>query len=230
MKYDNVVEGIFISRPNRFIAKVQIDGKETVVHVKNTGRCRELLVPGCTVYLEKSANTKRRTSYDLIAVVKRENNLLINMDSYAPNIAAYEWISKMASALAVEGAVVKREVAYGNSRLDLCVEGKKDTAFIEVKGVTLEQNGVALFPDAPTERGVKHVKELEKCVKDGYKAYVLFVIQMKGPKVFRPHEEMHREFARALWEAKKAGVGIIAVDCNITPDSMIIDSTIEVVV
>lgn len=232
MKYSNVIKGIFIERPNRFIAKVEIDGQIVIVHVKNTGRCRELLIPGCTVYLEKSTNPNRKTPYDLIAVVKQENNLLINMDSNAPNCAAYEWIENMINTSGDKALeyTLKREVVYGDSRLDLCIEGKTESVFIEVKGVTLEKNGIALFPDAPTQRGVKHIKELEKCVRDGHRAYLLFVIQMKGPRIFKPNTAMHEEFACALCEAKKAGVEIIAMDCKVTPNQMTIDESIEVVV
>ncbi|MBE7059177.1 MAG: DNA/RNA nuclease SfsA [Ruminococcaceae bacterium] len=238
MKYKNIVQGKFINRPNRFIANVEIDGEVETVHVKNTGRCKELLVSGATVYLEKVSESSRKTKYDLVAVIKERKNekpLLINMDSQAPNAAAAEWIKGIVSKLddSTEYAV-RTEVKYGNSRFDLCVEhsvaGETKKTFIEVKGVTLEENGVALFPDAPTERGIKHIRELEKCVKEGNEAYILFVIQMKGMTEFRPNEQTHKEFADALRHAAKAGVKIIARDCIVTPDSMEIDEKIEVVI
>jgi len=238
MKYKNIVQGKFINRPNRFIANVEIDGEVETVHVKNTGRCKELLVSGATVYLEKVSESSRKTKYDLVAVIKERKNekpLLINMDSQAPNAAAAEWIKGIVSKLddSTEYAV-RTEVKYGNSRFDLCVEhsvaGETKKTFIEVKGVTLEENGVALFPDAPTERGIKHIRELEKCVKEGNEAYILFVIQMKGMTEFRPNERTHKEFADALRNAAKAGVKIIARDCIVTPDSMEIDEKIEVVI
>lgn len=238
MKYKNIVQGKFINRPNRFIANVEIDGEVETVHVKNTGRCKELLVSGATVYLEKVSESSRKTKYDLVAVIKEIKNekpLLINMDSQAPNAAAAEWIKGIVSKLddSTEYAV-RTEVKYGNSRFDLFVEhsvaGETKKTFIEVKGVTLEENGVALFPDAPTERGIKHIRELEKCVKEGNEAYILFVIQMKGMTEFRPNEQTHKEFADALRHAAKAGVKIIARDCIVTPDSMEIDGKIEVVI
>ena len=230
MKYTNIVQGKFISRPNRFIAKVMIDGWEHTVHVKNTGRCRELLLPGATVFMEKSSNPQRKTQYDLVAVIKKYKDgrepVLINMDSMAPNIAAYEWIANKARKADCK---VRKEVTYGDSRLDICVEEANGSkTFIEVKGVTLEQDGVAMFPDAPTQRGVKHIYELIKCVQDGNKAYILFVIQMKGCHTFSPNKSMHPEFAAALCRAQQNGVGVIAMDCAITPDSMIIDSLIPV--
>lgn len=239
MNYQNIFKGKFISRPNRFIAEVEIDGVIETVHVKNTGRCKELLLPGATVYLEKASESSRKTKYDLIAVIKERKKaepLLINMDSQAPNIAAARWLREIVSSLEDEKKyVVRTEVKYGNSRFDLCVEHLEDNeevkkTFIEVKGVTLEENGVALFPDAPTERGIKHIRELEKCVKEGNEAYILFVIQMKGMTEFRPNEQTHKEFADALRHAAKAGVKIIARDCIVTPDSMQIDEKIEVVI
>ncbi|MBR4934136.1 MAG: DNA/RNA nuclease SfsA, partial [Clostridia bacterium] len=174
MKYDNVREGRFISRPNRFIAIVELDGEEITVHVKNTGRCKELLIPGCTVYLEKAKNPERKTPYDLIAVKK--GDILINMDSQVVNGAAEEWIKK--SGIFSSDARVKREVTHGASRFDLYIEDGDRRAFLEVKGVTLEKEGAALFPDAPTLRGVKHLNHLSEVILEGYEAYVLFVIQM----------------------------------------------------
>lgn len=224
LKYDNVIEGRFISRPNRFIAIVEIDGKEMTVHVKNTGRCKELLVSGCTVYLEKAKNPERKTPYDLIAVKK--GDILINMDSQVVNRAAEEWIPR--SGLFSREAVIKREVTHGNSRFDLYIEDRDRKAFLEVKGVTLEKEGKALFPDAPTLRGVKHLNHLSEIISDGYEAYVLFVIQMKGITSFSPHDEMHKDFGDALRNAQKSGVNILAYDCKVTPDTIEIDSPVTV--
>lgn len=230
MKYKNIVKGIFKSRPNRFIAHVEVDGKEETVHVKNTGRCRELLIENVTVYLEKSSNPNRKTAYDLVAVEKvREGkeSLLVNMDSQIPNAVAFEWL-KGENPLFSENAKVKREVTFGDSRFDLYVEDKDRKAFVEVKGVTLEHNGYALFPDAPTERGVKHINELVKAKEAGYEAYILFVIQMKEIHSFSPHREMHPDFAEALKNAYNKGVKVIAMDCVVTPDEMIIDKEVIV--
>ena len=180
MKYSNVIKGKFISRPNRFIAQVEIDGKCETVHVKNTGRCKELLISGTTVYLAKADNPERKTAYDLIGVEKQrmgKPELSVNMDSQAANDAAAEWLQK--GPLFPKDARICREVRYGNSRFDFYIEYEGKTAFLEVKGVTLEQDGIALFPDAPTERGVKHIKELISCKQNGYEAYILFVVQMK---------------------------------------------------
>lgn len=225
MKYKNIKKAVFLSRPNRFIARVDIDGKEETVHVKNTGRCRELLIPGCTVYLEGAGDTARKTAYDLVAVEK--GDLLINMDSQVVNDAAGEWITK--SGLFSIGAVIRREYTHKNSRVDFHIEDGDRKAFLEVKGVTLEKEGEALFPDAPTERGVKHVLHLCDCVKDGYEAYLLFVIQMKGVKSFSPNDGMHPEFGESLRRAAASGVQIIAMDCIVSPDSIEIDSPVAVV-
>ena len=194
------------------------------VHVKNTGRCKELLVSGCTVYLEKANNPERKTPYDLIAVKK--GDLLINMDSQVVNGAAFEWVLK--SGLFSSDACVRREVTHGNSRFDLYIEDGERRAFLEVKGVTLEMEGKALFPDAPTTRGVKHLNHLAEIISDGYEAYVLFVIQMKGITSFSPHDEMHKDFGDALRNAQKSGVNILAYDCKVTPDSIEIDSPVKV--
>lgn len=228
MQYSNVTEGRFLSRPNRFIAQVTVDGREETVHVKNTGRCRELLIPGCRVYLEESANPARKTRYDLIAVEKQRENgaLLVNMDSQVVNAAAEEWLRR--GNLFPEAALIRREVRYGASRFDFCMEHGGRKAFLEVKGVTLEHDGVASFPDAPTERGIKHIGELISCMEEGYEAYILFVIQMKGIKEFRPNDERHAAFGEALRRAKNAGVNIIAMDAVITPDSIIVDSEIPI--
>ena len=228
MKYKNVIKAKFVARPNRFIAFCELDGKRETVHVKNTGRCRELLVPDCTVYLALSDNPERKTKYDLIAVEKNtpRGNIMINMDSQAPNTAAYEWISS--GGYFGDGATVRREVTYGKSRFDLYVEQGERRAFVEVKGVTLENDGVASFPDAPTERGIKHVNELVAAKNDGYEAYILFVVQMKGVHTFKPNDETHKAFGDALRNAAKSGVKILAYDCVVSPEQMLIDSPINI--
>ncbi len=229
MKYREIVEGRFVARPNRFIAKVLIDGAVETVHVKNTGRCRELLVPDARVYLEVSDNPARKTKYDLVAVEKVTDRgvLLINMDSQIPNAAAGEWLKNC--GMFSEDAVIMREKTFGKSRFDFYIEDGNRKAFVEVKGVTLEHSGVTMFPDAPTERGVKHINELVTCVESGYEAYILFVIQMKGVTCFRPHDEMHPEFGAALRNAAENGVKILARDCVATPDSMVVDGEIRVI-
>ena len=224
MKYKNIVEGRFDSRPNRFIAYVTINGKQEKVHVKNTGRCRELLTEHATVYLEKSDNQERSTAYDLVAVKKGER--LINMDSQAPNKAVGEWLLK--GELFPGLKEVRAEKTYGKSRFDFYVETEERKAFIEVKGVTLEQNGVVLFPDAPSERAVKHVYELIEAVEEGYDAYIVLVIQMKDVNYFMPNAGMQPEFAAALLEARKAGVRILAYDCEVTPQTMDIRNPVPV--
>ena len=229
MEYGETVSGRFIIRHNRFVAEVEIDGRREVVHVKNTGRCRELLVPGAEVFLTVSGNPERKTKYDLIAVRKKRSGgdtLLINMDSQIPNGAVLEWLRN--STLFSPEARFRREVTYKDSRFDIYVEDGERRSFIEVKGVTLEKDGVAMFPDAPTERGVKHLNGLAGCVQEGYEAYVFFVIQMKGVAVFRPHDAMHPEFGDALRRAAAAGVKILAMDCRITPDTIAIDTPVEV--
>lgn len=214
MRYQNIEEGIFLKRPNRFIAHVEIKGKEVVCHVKNTGRCRELLVPGALVFLEKSDNPKRKTQYDLVAVQK--GNRLINMDSQVPNQIVEEWLR--AGNLFGKEAVIRREVPYGSSRFDLYIETGKRKIFMEVKGVTLEENGVVRFPDAPTQRGVKHIKELCRCMEEGYEAYIMFVVQMEEADYFEPNNRMHPEFGQALLEAEEAGVHILAYSCQVRKD------------
>lgn len=214
MKYENIVKGVFLERPNRFIAICEIDGKEEICHVKNTGRCRELLLKGVNVYLEKSSNPNRKTAYDLIAVQK--GNRLINMDSQVVNKVAVEFIPELFNNI----KYIKPEYKYGNSRFDIYVETEKEKIFVEVKGVTLEQDGVVRFPDAPTERGVKHLNELQKAVLEGYKAYVLFIIQMSDVDYFEPNRETHPQFADALKQAKENGVVPLAFDCEVTPDEI----------
>lgn len=225
MKYKNIVTGTFKSRPNRFIAMVEIDGKIEKCHVKNTGRCRELLLPDAEVYLEKSGNPQRKTAYDLIGVKKGE--LLINMDSQAPNKAVKEWLEKEVYFKHV--TFIKPECKYGNSRIDFYLETEEGRKiFIEVKGVTLEEEGIARFPDAPTERGIKHIQELQQAVAEGYEAYILFVIQMKEILQFEPNDRTHQAFGDALREAQKHGVSILAYDCVVTRDSMRLDSPVKV--
>lgn len=226
MVYKNIVQGKFLSRPNRFIANVEINGEAQVVHVKNTGRCRELLLPQATVYCEKSDNPKRKTAYDLVAVEKGE--LLINMDSQAPNQAFSEFIHGGSFKDGIE--CIARERQYKNSRFDFYFKIGKREYFAEVKGVTLEENGVVLFPDAPTERGVKHLKELEDAVKNGYGGCVVFVVQMERAEYFTPNTKTHMEFARQLKQAENTGVEIFAYTCKVTPDSISLLSEIPVVI
>lgn len=227
MKYNNCHTGVFLSRPNRFIAVVEIDGDQQRVHVKNTGRCRELLQPGNTVYLEKSANPARKTLYDLIAVEKQVpgGTRLVNMDSMAPNLAAKEWLEGGGLG---EIQNLRPEVKIGDSRFDFAGEQDGRRVVIEVKGCTLEENGTARFPDAPTERGVKHVRGLAKLAESGARCIILIVIQMKGVHTFRPNWETHPEFGEALVEARAAGVEIIAVDCEVRPGMVSIDSRVQV--
>lgn len=230
MQYRNVVQAKFLTRPNRFIALVEINGREEVVHVKNTGRCRELLLPGCKVYLERAANPDRKTKYDLIAVEKERPGLpplLINMDSQIPNQAAEEWLKS--GALFSQNAIIKREVTYHNSRFDFFLTDGDRKAFLEVKGVTLESHGIASFPDAPTERGVKHLQELSHCLLDGYDSYLLFVIQMQEITGFRPNDVMHPDFGKSLRAAQKNGVQLLAMDCDVTPDSIMLRKPVPIV-
>ncbi len=225
MKYKNITKGIFISRPNRFIAEVEIGGERCICHVKNTGRCKELLIPGVTVFLEVSDNPKRSTKYDLIAVKK--GKMLINVDSQAPNKVIYEWIREENYFKNI--TVFKPETLYGDSRFDLYLEAGGERIFAEVKGVTLENDGVVMFPDAPTQRGVKHINELIKASKEGYKAYIFFVIQMERCEYFTPNRKTHPEFADALREAEKQGVNIIAVDCSVAPDSLEVRNFVPII-
>ena len=217
MQYQQVKRGLFLARPNRFIAQVELAGKTETVHVKNTGRCRELLVPGATVYVEGSDNPKRKTKYDLIAVEK--GSLLINMDAQAPNHLFAEWAR--AGKFRENLTLLRPETTWGNSRFDFYWEdslGKR--GFVEVKGVTLEEEGLALFPDAPTERGVKHLRELAECRAAGYEAAVCFVVQMAGMKGFSPNERTHPDFGAALREARDAGVEILVEGCTVTPEQV----------
>lgn len=224
MRYRNIVRAIFLARPNRFIANVEIQGKQEVCHVKNTGRCRELLLPGTEVYLQRAENPDRKTKYDLIAVKKGER--LVNMDSQIPNYAVKEWLEK--GGLFQKITQLRMETRYGNSRFDLYLEADGKKIFMEVKGVTLEEDGTARFPDAPTERGVKHIHELMECRKDGYEAYLFFVIQMKGIRCFEPNDRTHPAFGEALRQAAAEGVHILAYDCRVTEDLIEIDQRIQV--
>ena len=224
MQYQRIEKGRFLSRPNRFIAHVELDGRTEVVHVKNTGRCRELLIPGATVYLEKSDNPARKTQYDLIAVEK--GTLLVNMDAQAPNHVFREWAE---AGNFQEGLTLLRpETTWGDSRFDFYWEAGGRRGFVEVKGVTLEEDGHACFPDAPTERGVKHLNELVRCQTDGYEAAVCFVIQMAGMKDFAPNDRTHPAFGDALRRAAQAGVRIMARECAVTPDSLTIGAAVPV--
>lgn len=226
MKYENIVTGIFIDRPNRFIAHVEIEGKCEVCHVKNTGRCRELLVPGCTVFLQHFNSNTRKTAYDLIGVCKVSNGKMINMDSQAPNKVVQEWLES--GAFIENITLLKPEKTYGDSRFDFYIEADNRKIFIEVKGVTLEEDGVARFPDAPTERGIKHMKELQRAIEQGYEAYIIFVIQMKGIYWFEPNDDTHPEFGDTLRNVSDAGVTVIAMDCVVQEDSLVIDEPVEV--
>lgn len=224
MRYSHLQEGTFLKRPNRFVAHVEINGQEEICHVKNTGRLGELLLPGVKVLVEPAGDTKRKTKYSLICVWKE--NQWVNIDSQVPNKVAEEWIS--GGGLMKDVTLVKREQTYGNSRFDLYVETKEMKWFVEVKGVTLNVDGIAMFPDAPTERGKKHVEELVKCLDDGYGGMILFVIQMKGVTGFTPFEERQPDFAEALRNARKAGVEIYAVDCLVDGESIQADQRIPV--
>ena len=226
MKYKSIKEAKFISRPNRFVAWVEVDGMEEKVHVKNTGRCRELLVKGTRVLLEESDNKERKTRYSLVAVYK--GDMLVNMDSQIPNSAAFEAVAGGKISEIGTPDYVKREVTFSKSRFDLYYEKDGRKGFVEVKGVTLEREGVVLFPDAPTERGEKHIRELIKAKEEGYEANILFVIQMKGVRYFTPNAETDPDFAHALKDAYNAGVNIMAYDCIVKEDEMIIDEKIEV--
>ncbi len=225
MKYKNKNSGIFIARPNRFIAEVEIDGKKKVCHVKNTGRCRELLIEGVKVILEKTDNLARKTEYDLIAVYK--NNELINIDSQAPNKVFGEWAERGTYFKNI--TLIKPECKYKNSRFDYYIEADGRKIFVEVKGVTLEKDGVVLFPDAPTERGVKHINELIDAKENGFDAYVFFIVQMKKCRYFTPNVQTDSKFAEALKLAKNKGVNICCVNCNVCEEGFDIDGFVDVV-
>lgn len=240
MKYKKTVEARFIERPNRFIARVELCGREEVVHVKNTGRCKELLKEGVTVFLDEPEGKHRKTKYDLVAVIKKKANgeeMIINIDSQAPNDAVAQWLP--VSGLFADNAKILREVTFGNSRFDFAVTepagndedgatGEKIT-FVEVKGVTLEEGGIVMFPDAPTERGRKHLNELARLVSEGYGAIVIFVVQMKGASGFKPNSKTDPEFASALENARNSGVKILAYDSVITPNEMKVDKPVKLI-
>ena len=224
MRYEQIVLGRFIDRPNRFIARVEIDGQVQVVHVKNTGRCRELLVPDATVYLEGNSDPNRKTKWDLVAVEKGKR--LINMDSQAPNRVFGEWVR--AGKFLPDVTLVRPETKFGDSRFDFYVEAEGKRHFIEVKGVTLEENGVVRFPDAPTQRGVKHLAELIRAHEQGYESWVCFVVQMADAVRFEPNDVTHPVFGEALRKAKQAGVHVLALECVVTPNRLEIGSFVPV--
>ena len=225
MRYERIQTGRFIERPNRFIAHIEINGTVEVVHVKNTGRCAELLIPGAEVYVQKSDNPERKTQWDLIAVKKGRR--LINMDSQIPNRVAEEWIRS--GNLFPNATLIKPEKTYKQSRFDLYIEEGNRKIFVEIKGVTLEQDGIVKFPDAPTERGVKHIQELCEAAKDGYETYILFVIQMDKVKYFTPNMKTHVAFGEALVKAQEAGVHILAYDCKVKKDSIQMGKQVPVI-
>ena len=224
MQYGKILPARFLSRPNRFVARVEAEGEELVCHVKNTGRCRELLVPGATVWLEESPNPSRKTKFDLIAVEKGDR--LINMDAQAPNKVFGEWAA--AGGFREGLTLLRPETTYGSSRFDFYWESSKSRGFVEVKGVTLEEDGVVRFHDAPTLRGVKHLDELAKAREAGYEAAVCFVIQMENVRWFAPNDETHPEFGQALRRAAQAGVEILAMDCAVTPQSLTMGKSVPI--
>ena len=216
MEYKNIKQAKFLSRPNRFIANIEIGGKTEICHVKNTGRCKELLTPDAVVFVQESDNNNRKTKYDLISVYKGKR--LINIDSQVPNKVFYEWM--LDNNLFGEITLIKPECKYKNSRFDFYIETAAKKIFVEVKGVTLEENGIAMFPDAPTERGIKHITELCQCIREGYEAYIVFVIQMKDVLYFTPNIKTHKAFGDALISAEKQGVKIMALDCEVKKTSI----------
>lgn len=224
MNYPNIREASFLRRPNRFIAVADLKGTEAVCHVKNTGRCRELLVPGARIYLQQAANPLRKTGWDLIAVQKGKR--LINMDAAAPNAVFGEWLRKGGAGFVPE--LLKPEAVHGDSRFDFYLEHQGRRIFAEVKGVTLEEDGVVRFPDAPTERGVKHLRGLTAAVAEGYETWAVFVIQMADVDHFEPNRATHPAFADALREARDAGVRLLALDCSVTPDSLILRQEVPI--
>jgi sugar fermentation stimulation protein A len=224
MIYPDTCPAIFLTCPNRFIAYAELDGQEIVAHVKNTGRCKELLIPGVNVVLQKIDNPARKTGYDLIAVWKGRR--LINMDSQAPNKVFREYLR---SGRYMEGITkIKPEATYGGSRFDFYVEAGQRKAFIEVKGVTLEDDGVVLFPDAPTQRGIKHLIELAACIREGYEGHMVFVVQMNDVLYFAPNNKTHPAFGKALAAAAESGVNISAYDCSVTEKSMVVGNPVQI--
>ncbi len=225
MKYNNIRAAKFISRPNRFIANIEIDGVREICHVKNTGRCRELLTESADIYVQEFDNSNRKTKYDLISVFKGER--LINMDSQVPNKVFHELL--LSGRLFSDITLIKPECRYKNSRFDFYVEADNKKIFIEVKGVTLEEDGVVMFPDAPTERGLKHLHELGDSIEEGYEAYVCFIVQMKDVSYFTPNYKTHREFGETLKSIREKGVKIIAFDCEIQKDSIEARDTVDII-
>ena len=221
MNYGNIVKGKFLARPNRFVAYAEIDGRIEKCHVKNTGRCKELLTEGCTVYLERSLSQSRKTAFDLVAVQK--GGRLINMDSYAPNIAAGEFLPK----LFPEGNI-RAEYTHGDSRFDFYIEEGGRMILLGVKGVTLENDGIVMFPDAPTERGIKHLNGLIRALSEGFESYIMFVIQMENVRYFTPNDVTHPQFGETLRKAAESGVKLLAYDCKVTPVSMEISKGVEI--
>lgn len=228
MHYSNCTAGTFLSRPNRFVAQVALDGRTETCHVKNTGRCRELLIPGCRVYLTRSDNPARKTKYDLIAVEKEtvHGPLLINMDAQAPNHVFEAWAR--AGRFRPGLTLLRPETVYGASRFDFYWETDTDRGFVEVKGVTLEEDGVARFPDAPTLRGVKHLEELIAARQAGYQAALCFIVQLAGTKYVEPNDTTHPQFGQALRRAAQAGVEVFALGCAVTPDSLTAEEFVPV--
>ena len=224
MIYKDIKQATFLSRPNRFIAHIEIDGKQEVCHVKNTGRCKELLTDNATIFVQEFDNPSRKTKYDLIGVLKGDR--MINMDSQIPNKVFREWAEN--SGYFGDITLLKGEKTFENSRFDFYIETEKDKIFVEVKGVTLEEDGVVLFPDAPTERGVKHINELCRCVEEGYRAYIFFIIQMDNVKYFTPNRRTHPAFADTLKNAQQKGVNIVALDCKVTENSIVADKFVEI--
>ncbi len=226
MYYPNVKEGIFVERVNRFIANVYINDKLETCHVKNTGRCKEILVNDSKVLVQEFDSNSRKTKFDLISVYKGRK--LINIDSQIPNKMFGEFLNS--SCLFKDINYFKSEVTFGNSRFDFYIEYQNKKAFIEVKGVTLERDGVVLFPDAPTSRGVKHLKELIRAKREGYEAYVIFIVQMEDVKYFTPNYEMHKEFGEALSFCKDEGVGVLAFDSVVSKNEIYIKGKVDVVI
>lgn len=216
MEYKSIYKGTFLSRPNRFTAEVEIDGKMEICHVKNTGRCRELLIKGAEVYLEKAENPERKTKYSLVSV--RKGDSLFNIDSTAPNAVFGEWIEK--GGFFGEVSYVKPEYTYKNARLDFYIEAEGKKILVEVKGVTLEDGGTVLFPDAPTERGVKHLQHLREAAREGYEAFVFFIAKTEKAKLFMPNYAAHPAFAEELRQAKEEGVVVYCLNCTVLPHAL----------
>lgn len=226
MKYENIQKAVFIDRPNRFIANIDIQGERELCHVKNTGRCRELLIPGAEIYVQCCDSPTRKTRYDLISV--RRGDRLVNIDSGAPNRIFAEWVQ--CGGLFGNIALLRTEQTFGDSRFDFYAEADGKRAYIEVKGVTLERDGAALFPDAPTQRGVRHLNELIKCVEAGFDAYIVFVVQMEGAQRLEPNRGTHPQFAEALSRAVSSGVHALAIDCRVGENEITAERLLPVIV